>query len=125
MKPKKKLCLVISLVMACVLSLQFATSAFARKSTWNLSYAPGRPSSENIMSWKEQVHTAKSTTTINVDKVGGGATIHATSNNGINAYFTKAGQAQTNAAVGVELVIDVRYSDPGSSKNTPSGTWVY
>lgn len=126
MKPKKNLCLkVMSLVMACVLSLQFATSAFANQSNWNLAYDPKRPSSENLTSWTEQVHATKATTKFKLTVISGGANIQAQSTNGINSTYTSPGTARTSASIGAPITITVKYIYTGGSKNRPSGIWTY
>lgn len=71
------------------------------------------------------MHSAKSTTTVNVEKVGGGATLNAYSSDGINSNFIKPGQAKTKSRVGEEIVIRVKYADKGTSKSSPYGNWVY
>ena len=126
MKPKKKLCLkVMSLVMACVLSLQFATSAFAKSTDWQLNFDPSRPPAENLRSWEETVHADLKSTKVEVLKIGGGSKINAYSSNGIDSDFTRPGSASTKASVGAKIELKIKYVESGTSSNKPHGFWEY
>ena len=94
---------------------------------WNLRYLKGAPQSENIFNWDSgTVHATKTTTTLSLDSISGGASVFMYTSNGIYGIASTPGASISAAAVmGLSVYASVSYYNVGSSTNYPSGTFSY
>lgn len=92
---------------------------------WNLRYVKGAPTSENKGSWNSTVTTTKSTTTMTVNSISGGATVFLFTSNGISTLADTKVSTTVPSRRGVSIYASVTYNKHGDSTNYPSGTLDY
>lgn len=127
-----KLAKVAAIMLSLMLGLQFEMAgACAATQDWSIRYVKEAPTSESKSTWSKHIVRTKSTTKITVNKVGGGARIHATTendmtSNGIDAYFTGKGSVSCGGMKKNAIIYaKIKYVTQGTSSNYPSGKIEY